>query len=92
MTSNGWLQIALFFACVLLLAKPMGAYLTQVFERRRTLLDPVLGPCERLLYRATGIDPDEEMRWTEYLVAMLVFSAATLLLTYVVQRLQHLLP
>ncbi len=92
MTTNGWLQIALFFACVLALTKPMGAYLTQVFERRRTWLDPVLSPVERLLYRATGIHADEEMRWTEYLVCMLVFSAVTLMLTYVVERLQGHLP
>ena len=92
MTLNGWLQIALFIAAVLLLAKPMGTYMTAVFERRKTFLDPVLGPCERLLYRATRINPDEEMRWTEYAGAMLVFSAATLILTYVVERLQGLLP
>ena len=58
MTLNGWLQIALFIALILLLAKPMGAYMTRVYERRRTWLDPVLVPCERLLYRVTGIDPD----------------------------------
>ncbi len=92
MTSNGWLQIALFFACVLALTKPMGLYLTQVFERRRTWLDPVLSPIERTLYRLTGIHAEEEMRWTEYLVAMLLFSAATLILTYLVERLQGHLP
>ena len=92
MTTNGWLQIALFFACVLAFTKPMGLYLAQVFERRHTWLDPVLGPVERLLYKATGIRADEEMRWTEYLVSMLSFSAATLLLTYVVERLQGHLP
>ncbi len=92
MTLNGWLQIGLFIALVLLLAKPMGSYIAAVFERRRTWLDPVLAPCERLLYRVTGIDPAAEMRWTEYTVAMLVFSAATLLLTYLVERAQALLP
>ena len=92
MTTNGWLQIALFFACVLALTKPMGSYLSQVFERRRTWLDPVLGPVERLLYRATGIHADQEMRWTEYLTSMLIFSAATMILTYVVERLQGHLP
>jgi len=92
MTLNGWLQIALFIAAVLLLAKPMGTYMTAVFERRKTFLDPVLGPCERLLYRITGVTADQEMRWTQYAVAMLTFSAATLLLTYVVQRLQAYLP
>ncbi len=92
MTLNGWLQIALFIAAVLLLAKPMGTYMTAVFERRKTFLDPVLVPCERILYRMTGVQPEEEMRWTQYTVAMLVFSAATLLLTYVVERLQAWLP
>jgi potassium-transporting ATPase potassium-binding subunit len=88
MSLNGWMQIGLFIALVLLLAKPMGSYMTRVFERRRTWLDGVLVPCERLLYRVTGVDPEEEMRWTQYAVAMLVFSAATLVLTYVVERLQ----
>jgi len=92
MTLNGWLQIALFIATVLLLAKPMGSYMTAVFERRKTFFDPMLGPIERLLYRISGINADEEMRWTQYAVAMLVFSAATLVLTYVVERLQAFLP
>jgi K+-transporting ATPase ATPase A chain len=92
MTLNGWLQISIFIAAVLLLAKPMGSYMAQVFERKRTWLDPVCGPVERLLYRLTGVDADVEMRWTEYAVSMLTFSAATLALTYAVERLQGLLP
>ncbi len=92
MNLNGWLQITLFITAVLLLAKPMGTYMTRVFERRKTLLDPVLVPCERLLYKLTGVDPLEEMRWYAYAGAMLTFSAATLVLTYIVERLQHLLP
>jgi len=92
MSLNGWLQITLFIALILLLAKPMGSYMTRVFERRHTWLDPVLVPCERLLYKLTGIDPEEEMRWTQYAIAMLVFSAATLVLTYAIERLQHFLP
>ncbi len=92
MTLNGWLQIGLFIAAVLLLAKPMGTYMTAVFENRKTFLDPVFGPCERALYRLTGVKPDEEMRWTQYTAAMLIFSAATLLLTYLVERLQYWLP
>ena len=67
MTLNGWLQIALFIAAVLLLAKPMGSYMAAVFEHRKTFLDPLLG-CERLLYRVTGVQPEEEMRWTQYTV------------------------
>jgi potassium-transporting ATPase potassium-binding subunit len=92
MSLNGWLQIALFIATVLLLAKPMGSYMTRVFERRRTWLDPIFVPLERLLYRLTGVDAAHEMRWTEYAVAMLFFSAASLALTYVIERVQHMLP
>ena len=92
MTLNGWLQISLFFLIIFALAKPVGTYLTLVFERRRTWLDVVLVPVERLLYKATGINPDEEMRWTEYLASMLIFSFVTLLLTYAVERLQAHLP
>jgi K+-transporting ATPase ATPase A chain len=92
MSLNGWLQIALFIALILLFAKPMGLYMTRVFERRRTWLDPVFGPCERLLYRLTGVDAQDEMTWRQYALAMLTFSGATLVLTYAVERLQHLLP
>jgi K+-transporting ATPase ATPase A chain len=92
MSLNGWQQIALFIACILLLAKPMGSYLARVFDRRKTFLDPILNPCERLLYRLTRIKPEQEMRWTEYAVAMLTFSAATALLTYIIERAQHFLP
>jgi K+-transporting ATPase ATPase A chain len=92
MSFNGWLQILLFIIVVLLLAKPMGSYLTRVFNKQKTFLDPVLTPCERLLYRVTGVKAEEEMRWTEYAMAMLLFSAATMALTYVVERLQHVLP
>ncbi len=92
MTANGWLQIGLFFVITLALARPMGTYLTAVFERRRTWLDPVLGPVERLLYKASLIQPDEEMKWTEYLASMLIFSAVTLLLTFAIERLQGQLP
>jgi K+-transporting ATPase ATPase A chain len=92
MSLNGWLQIGLFIALILLLAKPMGSYMTRVFERRRTWLDPIFLPCERVLYRLTRVDASEEMRWTQYAGAMLLFSASTLVLTYLVERLQALLP
>ena len=92
MSTNGWLQIGLFFFLILLLAKPIGSYLTLVFERRKTWLDPVVEPIERLLYAATGVDPKEEMRWTEYLVSMLMFSAVTAILTYAIERMQGHLP
>ena len=92
MTLNGWLQIGVFFALVLLCAKPMGLYMARVYGREKTWLDPVLGPVERVLYRVTGVDANEEMRWTQYASAVMVFSLATMLLTYAVERLQHWLP
>jgi K+-transporting ATPase ATPase A chain len=92
MTVNGWLQIAVFFLLILLTAKPLGRYMARVFEGRKTLLDPLLVPVERLLYRMTGVQREDEMRWTEYGAAMLLFSLVTLLLTYVVERAQHILP
>ncbi|MGC9199679.1 MAG: potassium-transporting ATPase subunit KdpA [Acidobacteriaceae bacterium] len=92
MSLNGWLQITLFITITLFLAKPMGLYMARVFEGRRTWLDPVLVPCERFLYRLTGVDPAEEMRWTQYCLAMLVFAAATLVLTYLIERIQFYLP
>lgn len=92
MTANGWLQITVFFILVLAIAKPLGTYMTRVFERERMFTDPLFSPVERLLYRMTGIDENHEMRWTEYCIAMLLFSAVTMLLTYSIERLQHYLP
>ena len=92
MTINGWLQIGVFITTVLLCAKPLGVYMAAVFERRRTWLDPVMAPVEKLLYRCTGVRADEEMHWTVYAVSMLIFSAVTLVLTYVIERVQQALP
>ncbi len=92
MTVNGWLQILVFCGILLVVTKPLGIYMTRVFERERTFADPLFGPIERLLYRITGIDESHEMRWTEYGIAMLLFSGVTMLLTYGVERLQGLLP
>ncbi len=92
MTTNGWLQIAIFLALILLVTKPMGVFMTRVFNRERTFLDPVMRPIERLLYRLTGVDENHEMRWTEYAFAMLLFSVVSMLLLYAVERLQGFLP
>ena len=92
MTPNGWLQIAVFFGLVLLIAKPLGVYMAHVFEGQKTFADPLFSPIERLLYRGTGIDEKHEMRWTEYSLSMLVFSAVTMVLTYGIERLQYYLP
>ena len=92
MTANGWFQICFFFLLVLACAKPLGTYMARVFERQRTFADPILRPIEKLLYRLTGVDETHEMRWTEYGVAMLIFSLVTMLATYAIERLQHILP
>jgi K+-transporting ATPase ATPase A chain len=92
MTANGWFQIAIFFALVLVCAKPLGIYMARVFERERTFADPLFRPIERLLYRLCGIDETHAMRWTEYSIVMLLFSLVTLLATYAIERLQHFLP
>ena len=92
MTINGWLQIFVFLALVFLVTKPLGVFMTRVFSGERTFLDPVLRPIERLLYRLTGVDERHEMRWTEYATAMLLFSAVSMLLLYLIQRIQGILP
>ena len=92
MTANGWFQIALFLALILAATKPLGVFMARVFNRERTFLDPVLRPIERLIYRLTGVDEEHEMRWTEYALALLLFSAVSMLLLYAMQRLQGHLP
>src|ERR1700761_9064764 len=92
MTANGWFQIFFFFALVLVCAKPLGVYMARVFERERTFADRVFRPLERLIYRLTGIDETHEMKWTEYAGVMLLFSLVTMLVTYAIERLQHMLP
>ena len=92
MTINGWLQIAIFLALILAVTKPLGVFMTRVFNRERTFLDPVLRPVERLVYRLTGVDENHEMRWTEYAFAMLLFSLVSMLLLYLIQRVQLHLP
>ena len=92
MTLNGWFQIFLFFVAILLTTKPMGIFMAKVFSRERTWLDPVLRPIEKLIYKLTGVNEDHEMRWTEYSIAMLLFSAVSMLVLYLLQRVQHSLP
>jgi K+-transporting ATPase ATPase A chain len=91
-TINGWLQIAIFLLLILAVTKPLGVYMTRVFNRERTFMDPVLRPIERLLYRLTGVDEDHEMRWTEYAISMLLFSAVSMVVLYLLMRLQGHLP
>ena len=92
MTANGWFQIGFFLLVILLVTKPLGLFMKRVFAREKTFLDPVMRPVERLLYRMTGVDEEREMRWTEYTFAMLLFSGVSMVVLYLIERLQHVLP
>ncbi len=92
MTLNGWLQIAAFFVVLFVLTKPVGVFMARVFEREKTFLDPLLRPIERLIYRLTGVEEQREMDWKEYTVAMLLFSAVSMIVLYAIERTQQWLP
>ena len=92
MSANGWLQFVVFSAVLLLLVKPVGIYLARVLEGEGTWLDPVLRPLESLTYRMCGVHAEREMNWHEYAFAMLGFSLVTMMLTYITERTQALLP
>ena len=92
MTLNGWLQILLYLAVIFVVTKPVGIFMAKVFNRERTLLDPVLRPFERLLYRLTLVNEDHDMPWSEYAFSMLLFSGVSMLLLYLIERIQQLLP
>jgi len=87
-STNGWTQIAIFSLIVLALTKPMGVFILRVYDGTLGWLRPV----ERMIYRVAGVDPAENQHWTRYAASLLIFSAATMLLTYLVLRLQHVLP
>ena len=92
MTLNGWLQIGVFLLAIAIVTPLIGGYMARVFTRQRTWLDPIVRPIERAIYRLTGVDEAREMRWTEYAVALMLFSLVSMIVLYAMQRLQHLLP
>jgi K+-transporting ATPase ATPase A chain len=92
MTVLGWIQIVLFCAIVVALVLPLGAYMTKVFNGERTLLSPVLGPVERGIYAAAGLDETHEQHWLAYAVSMLLFHVFGFLILYAILRLQGMLP
>src|SRR6266498_73253 len=93
MNTSGWLQLALYVVALGVITKPMGLYLLQVLDANgRTWFDPVLGPLERLTYWLMGVDSSKEQDWKQYTLAMLLLSLVSLLFTYAILRLQHLLP
>jgi K+-transporting ATPase ATPase A chain len=89
MTANGWLQIGFFLLVIFAITKPLGVFMARVFNREKTLLDFLLRPVERLIYRLTGVREQHEMHWTEYGTAMLLFSAVSMFLLYLIERSQH---
>jgi K+-transporting ATPase ATPase A chain len=89
---EGWILIIGFIGLVIAMAKPFGLWLFAIYEGRRTFLTRVLGPVERGLYRAGGVDPEKEQGWRGYAVALLLFNLAGIVLLYALQRLQGMLP
>src|SRR5882672_1596843 len=92
MTSNGWLQIALFSLIVIAITRALGGYMTRVFAGERTPLSPLLRPVERFVYWCSGVDETEEQPWHTYAVSMLFFGVAGFVTLYALQRLQWYLP
>lgn len=92
MTAFSLIQIGTYLAALLFLVKPLGVYMAHVYQGERTFLDPVLKPIERLIYRITEVNNEEEMDWKTYAIAMLVFNFLGLLFLYLLLRLQNLLP
>ena len=88
----GWFEISLTLALVLAAAYPIGGFMANVFDNRRTFLTPLLGPVERALYRLAGVDPVVEQKWVEYALSMLVFGGGGLFALYALLRLQAYLP
>src|ERR1700744_2462771 len=92
MTVIGWIQILLYCAIVVALVKPLGWYMTRVFNGERTFLSPVLRPVEVGLYKISGVDEKREQHWLTYSVAMLLFHVGGFFIIYGLMRLQAFLP
>ncbi|MBP2648940.1 MAG: K+-transporting ATPase, KdpA, partial [Gemmatimonadetes bacterium] len=92
MTASDWIQLALYFAVLLALAFPLGRFMAHVMSGEQTWLTRLGRPLERGLYRLAGVADDDEMSWPRYATALLVFSAASFAVVYLLQRLQASLP
>jgi len=92
MTTHGVLQILFYFVVLLVLTKPIGAYMAKVYDGQRTFLHPLFRPVERVLYRLGGVNEEAEQRWTQYAASLLAFSVMSFLFAYIIQRLQGILP
>jgi len=92
MNLYSWLQLIFYMVALLALAKPLGSFMAKVYQGEHTFLDPVLGPVERFVYRVSGIKSDEDMNWKTYAIAVMVFNVLGLIVVYLLQRLQGVLP
>ena len=92
MTTNGILQILLFFGVIFLLTKPMGVYLTKVYTGEKTFFDFIFKPFERLIYAICRVDASSEMNWKQYGAGVILFSLVSSLALYAIQRFQGFLP
>jgi K+-transporting ATPase ATPase A chain len=92
MNFYSWFQLIFYIVILLALAKPLGSFMAKVYQGEHTFLDRVLGPVERLIYRLSGVKPDEDMNWKSYAIAMTLFNILGLLAVYAIQRLQAFLP
>ncbi len=92
MTSSGLLQIALYCALLIAIAKPLGGYMARVYQGEARSAEKVIGPLERLVYRLLRIDAKEEMTWKTYAVAVMAFNLAGFFAVYLLQRFQGSLP
>jgi K+-transporting ATPase ATPase A chain len=92
MTALSWFQLILYVVVLLALAKPLGTFMAHVYEGQRTFLHPVLEPVERFAYRLAGVTPDQEMNWKIYALTVLIFNVLGILVVYLLQRLQAVLP
>lgn len=86
------LGIIVIFVLSVILAIPLGKYITKVYAGGKTLLDPVFNPVERLFYRVSGIDPDKEMNWKQHLVALLTINLIWFLLSMLILMTMGSLP
>jgi K+-transporting ATPase ATPase A chain len=92
MNGMAFVQIAFFLVVLLVLVRPLGAHMAGVYAGRRNPMTAVLAPVERAIYRFSGVDPEAEMSWKQYAVALLAFNAIGFVFLYLILRLQHLLP
>src|SRR6266498_1157816 len=92
MNLYSWLQLIFYIVVLLALAKPLGSFMAKVYQGERTFLDPVLSPIERFIYRLSGVKPDQDMNWKSYAIAVMVFNVLGLIVVYLLQRFQGVLP